>query len=100
MLASRIASKGIYLLIERRKMKKITYQIILDDDAYVECLDKLGKLMLFPANGNTTFKVEEIGGEDSRAIYVNGVMYDSIEDYRKVQRIREENKNGRERNNR
>ena len=40
-------------------MKKITYQIILSDDAYVECLDKLVKLILFPANGNMVFKVEE-----------------------------------------
>jgi hypothetical protein len=41
-------------------MKKITYQIILSDDTYIECIDKLGKLMLFPADGNMTFKVEEI----------------------------------------
>lgn len=69
-------------------MKKITYQIILSDDAYVECLDKLVKLMLFPANGNMVFKVEEIGEDGSRAIIVDGVMYDSLEDYRKVQSIK------------
>lgn len=69
-------------------MKKITYQIILDDDTYVECIDRLGKLMLFPANGNMKFKVEEVGEDGSRAIIVDGVMYDSLEDYRKVQRIK------------
>ena len=41
-------------------MKKITYQITLSDDAYIECIDKLSKLILFPANGNMVFKVEEI----------------------------------------
>lgn len=69
-------------------MKKITYQIILSDDAYVECLDKLGKLMLFPANGNMVFKVEEIGEDGSRAIIVDDVMHDLLEDYRKVQSIK------------
>lgn len=69
-------------------MKKITYQIILSDDAYVECLDKLVKLMLFPANGNMVFKVEEIGEDGSRAIIVDGVMYDLLEDYLKAQSIK------------
>ena len=73
-------------------MKRITYQIILDDDTYVECIDRLGKFMLYPAKGNMTFKVEEVGVDDSRAIYVNGVLYNSIEDYRKS---REENRSGR-----
>ncbi len=40
-------------------MKKITYQITLSDDTYIECIDKLAKLMLFPANGSMVFKVEE-----------------------------------------
>lgn len=71
-------------------MKKITYQITLSDDAYIECLDNLGKLMLFPADGNMIFKVEDIGEDGSRAIIVNGIMYDSWEDYHKVQRINEE----------
>lgn len=41
-------------------MKKITYQITLSDDAYIECIGKLGKLILFPDKGNMTFKVEEV----------------------------------------
>lgn len=69
-------------------MKKITYQITLSDDAYIECIGKLGKLILFPDNGNMVFKVEEIGENGSRAIIVDGVMYDSLEDYRKVQSIK------------
>jgi hypothetical protein len=71
-------------------MKKITYQITLDDDDYLECISRLEKLILFPANGDMVFKIEEVGEDSSRAIIVNGVMYDSLEDYRKVQSIREE----------
>lgn len=41
-------------------MKKITYQITLSDNAYIECIGKIHKLMLFPDKGNMTFKVEEI----------------------------------------
>lgn len=69
-------------------MKKITYQIILSDDAYVECLDKLGKLMLFPADGNMVFKVEEIGEDGSREIIVDDAMYDLLKDYLKAQSIK------------
>lgn len=69
-------------------MKKITYQITLDDNDYLECIKQLEKPILFPANGDMIFKVEEIVGDDSRAIIVDGVMYDSLEDYRKVQSIK------------
>lgn len=44
-------------------MKKITYQITLSDNAYIECIGKIHKLMLFPDKGNMTFKVEEIENE-------------------------------------
>ena len=33
-------------------------------------------------------KLSKLCGEDSRGIIVNGVMYDSWEDYRKVQSIK------------
>ena len=69
-------------------MKKITYQIILNDNDYLECMEKIAKLILFPVKGNMTFKIEEIGGEDSRAIIVNGVAYSSWEDYRKCEAIK------------
>mgnify|MGYP003504705690 CR=1 FL=1 len=69
-------------------MKKITYQITVSDDEYLECNNQLEKLLLFPVKGNMVFKIEEVGGEDSRGIIVNGVMYDSWEDYRKVQSIK------------
>lgn len=63
-------------------MKKITYQITLSDDAYIECIGKLGKSILFPAKGNMTFKVEEIRGEEKpRPVIVNDVKYSSYEDY-------------------
>ena len=73
-------------------MKKITYQITLSDDAYIECIGKIHKLMLFPDKGNMEFKVEDVGEDDSQAIIVDGVMYSSYEDYIKS---REENKSGR-----
>ncbi len=41
-------------------MKKITYQITLSDDDYLECINRLEKLVMFPARGDMTFKVEEI----------------------------------------
>lgn len=41
-------------------MKKITYQITISDKDYLECLSQLEKIMLFPADGNMVFKVEEI----------------------------------------
>lgn len=44
-------------------MKKITYQITLNDNDYLECISQLEKLILFPANGNMVFKVEEIENE-------------------------------------
>ena len=63
-------------------MKKITYQITLSDDAYIECIDKLSKLILSPANGNMVFKVEELREEEKpRPIIVNDVKYSSYEDY-------------------
>lgn len=40
-------------------MKKITYQITLSDNDFLECISQLEKLILFPANGNMIFKVEE-----------------------------------------
>lgn len=64
-------------------MKKITYQITLSDDAYIECINKLEKFILFPDKGDMVFKIEEVSEDGSRAIIVNGVMYDSWEDYRK-----------------
>ena len=41
-------------------MKKITYQITVSDDEYLECNNQLEKLLLFPVKGNMVFKVEEI----------------------------------------
>lgn len=42
-------------------MKKITYQITLDDDAYFASITQIEKLLLFPvSNGNMTFKIEEV----------------------------------------
>lgn len=70
-------------------MKKITYQITLDDEAYFASISQIEKLILFPANGNMTFKVEEVGEDDSRAIIVNGVAYSSWEDYRKSRKEKE-----------
>jgi len=69
-------------------MKKITYQITLSDDAYVECINKLEKFILFPDKGDMVFKVEDVSEDGSRAIIVDGVMYDSLEDYRKLQESR------------
>ena len=40
-------------------MKKITYQITLNDDVYEEYIGKLTSVVLFPSKGNTIFKVEE-----------------------------------------
>lgn len=68
-------------------MKKITYQITLDDNDYLECIEKLAKLILFPANGNMMFKIEEkeeLCGEDNpRPVIVNDIKYSSYEDYLK-----------------
>lgn len=69
-------------------MKKITYQVTLNDDLYKEYISKLTSVVLFPEKGNVIFKVEEIVGDDSRAIIVDGVMYNSLKDYRKVQSIK------------
>lgn len=41
-------------------MKKITYQITLNDDAYKEYIGKITSSVLFPSKGNMIFKVEEI----------------------------------------
>ena len=41
-------------------MKKITYQITLNDGDYIDCMEKLAKLILFPVKGNMVFKIEEI----------------------------------------
>ncbi len=42
-------------------MKKITYQITLDDAAYFASINQIEKLLLFPVEkGNMTFKIEEI----------------------------------------
>ena len=75
-------------------MKKITYQITLNDDDYLECMEKLAKLILFPANGNMIFKVEEkeehCGEENQRPVIVNGVKYSSYADYIASRRERSE----------
>lgn len=63
-------------------MKKITYQITLNDNDYLECINRLEKLILFPANGDMVFKVEELSGEEKpRPVIVNDVKYSSYEDY-------------------
>lgn len=70
-------------------MKRITYQITLDDDAYLASISQIEKLLLFHVEkGDMTFKVEEVGEDSSQAIIVDGIMYDSLEDYRKVQSIK------------
>lgn len=43
-------------------MKKITYQVTLNDDLYKEYISKLTNVVLFPEKGNVIFKVEEIEG--------------------------------------
>lgn len=74
-------------------MKKITYQITVSEDEYLECSNQLEKLILFPVKGSMTFKVEEICEEDKpRPVSINGVKYSSYEDYIKS---REGNKSGR-----
>lgn len=45
-------------------MKKITYQITVSDHDYLECINQLEKTILFPAEGNMVFKVEEIKEEE------------------------------------
>jgi len=63
-------------------MKKITYQITLSDDAYIECIGKLGELILLPANGNMVFKIEELCEEDKpRPVIVGDIKYSSYNDY-------------------
>lgn len=65
-------------------MKKITYQITVSDDEYLECNNQLEKLLLFPVKGNMVFKVEELREEEKpRPIIVNDVKYSSYEDYLK-----------------
>lgn len=68
-------------------MKKITYQLTLNENEYLECIDQLEKLILFPAKGNMVFKIEEIeelcGEEKPRPVIVNDVKYSSYEDYLK-----------------
>ena len=75
-------------------MKKITYQITLDDNDYLECIEKLAKLILFPVNGSMVFKVEEkeepCGEENQRPVIVNGVKYSSYVDYIASRRGRSE----------
>lgn len=44
-------------------MKKITYQITVSDDEYIESVSRLEKLILLPIKGNMVFKVEEIQNE-------------------------------------
>ena len=44
-------------------MKKITYQITLSNDAYLEFVSLL-ETMIFPANGSMIFKVENVKEED------------------------------------
>ena len=41
-------------------MKKITYQITVSEDEYLECSNQLEKLILFPVKGDMVFKIEEI----------------------------------------
>lgn len=66
-------------------MKKITYQITFDDNDYLECINQIEKLILFPANGNMVFKIEEIREEEKpRPVIVNDVKYSSYEDYLKL----------------
>lgn len=40
-------------------MKRITYQITLSNDAYLEFVSRI-ETMIFPAEGNMVFKVEEV----------------------------------------
>lgn len=63
-------------------MKKITYQITVSEDEYLECSNQLEKLILFPVKGNMVFKVEELSEEEKpRPVIVNDVKYSSYEDY-------------------
>lgn len=41
-------------------MKKITYQITLNDDVYKEYIGKITSVVLFQSEGNMMFKVEEV----------------------------------------
>ena len=41
-------------------MKKITYQITVSEDEYLECSKQLEKFILFPVKGGMIFKVEEV----------------------------------------
>lgn len=65
-------------------MKKITYQITLNDNDYLECMEKIAKLILFPVKGNMVFKIEELCEEDKpRPVIVGDIKYSSYEDYLK-----------------
>ena len=44
-------------------MKKITYQITLTDDAYLEFVSRLDNMIL-PAKGSFVFKVENVKEEE------------------------------------
>lgn len=44
-------------------MKKITYQITLTDDAYLEFVNRLEN-MIFPAKGSLVFKIENVKEEE------------------------------------
>lgn len=44
-------------------MKKITYQITLTDDAYLEFVSRLDNMIL-PAKGSLVFKVENVKEEE------------------------------------
>lgn len=72
-------------------MKKITYQITLSDDAYIESIAQIERLFLFPVKkGNMTFKIEELREEDKpRPIIVKGVKFDSYADYIKSREEKE-----------
>ena len=55
-------------------MKKITYQVTLNDDLYKKYISKLTNVVLFPEKGNVIFKVEEICENDkSQPVTVNAI---------------------------
>lgn len=41
-------------------MKRITYQVTLSDDGYVEFIKRIYNWIMFPTNGDMILKVEEI----------------------------------------
>ena len=65
-------------------MRKITDQLTLNENEYLECIDQLEKLILFPAKGNMIFKIEELSEEEKpRPVIVGDIKYSSYEDYLK-----------------